>query len=50
MYYFKFIIKWLLFRVYYYLNDYLRIFGIIYVVSIIMIKEILFKKILLELY
>lgn len=50
MYYFKLTIKWLLFRAYYYLNDYLRTFGTIHVASIIMIKEILLKKTLSELY
>lgn len=34
----------------YYLNDYLRTFGTIHVASIIMIKEILLKKTLSELY
>lgn len=50
MYYFKLNIKWLLFKAYYYLNDYLRTFGTIHVASIIMIKEILLKKTLSELY
>lgn len=50
MYYFKLTIKWLLFKAYYYLNDYLRTFGTIHVASIIMIKEILLKKTLSELY